>query len=98
MGLDLTALLVSENAFNTFSVERAREIVNRVIWKRGPVAWMDPYPEDAPGLCTWVIQTRDHRVGLLQIVKTSAKPQSITFRYRLSDDPIRAESARAAAE
>lgn len=95
IGLDLTAMQVSETAFDTFSVERAREIVNRAIGKRGPVAWMDPYPEDAPGRYTWAIQTRDHRVGLLQIVKTSEKPQSITFRYRLADDPFRAESAPA---
>lgn len=98
LGLDMTALQVSERAFDTFSVERVREIVNRPIGKQGAVAWMNPFPDDAPELYTWAIQTRDHRVGLLQIVKTNAKPQSITFRYRLSDDPIRAESAPAATE
>lgn len=93
MGLDMIALRVSEKAFDTLSVERVHEIVSRRIGKQGPWAWMDPYPEDAPELYTWAIQTRDQRVGLLQIIKTSEKPQSITFRYRLADDPIRAESA-----
>lgn len=97
LGLDMIALQVSERAFDTFSVEQARGIVNRAIGRHGPLAWMNPYPEDAPGLYTWAIQTRDHRVGLLQVVKRSEKPQSITFRYRLADDPIRAESAPAAA-
>lgn len=93
VGLEMTALQVSERAFDRLSVERVREIVNRPIGKQGTVAWMDPWPEDAPGLCTWAIKTRDGRVGLLQIVKISAKPQSITFRYRLADDPNDAEDS-----
>ncbi|HJT33672.1 MAG TPA: hypothetical protein VJ783_16625 [Pirellulales bacterium] len=98
VGLDMTALQVSEKAFDTFSIERVHEIVSRRIGKQATVAWMDPYPEDAPGLYTWVIQTRDRHVGLLQIVKTSEKPQSITFRYRLANDPTHAESAPAASK
>lgn len=85
LGIDMIALPVSHSAFDRFTVERVREIVSRPLdtgaGVRLPCMTRRPdYPQD-----TWVIQTRDGRAGLLQIVTSSNDPRTVIFRYRLAD-------------
>jgi len=85
VGLDMLALPVTSEAFNRLGVERVKEILDRPTWPQGTTSWMDPSPEGATGPCTWAIKTRDGRVGLLQIEANGTEPQTVTFRYRMSD-------------
>lgn len=85
VGLGMRNREVTAEAFDTMSIEAAREILDRVIDPREVMAYFGPHPSPPQRgePATYVFETRTGEIGLLQIVTPADRPDSVTFKYRL---------------
>jgi RNA polymerase sigma factor (sigma-70 family) len=82
-GFDMIAERIMPETFDELTVEEAREILGRTPKEPTRPAWMSIGPGLKERPDTFVFQTREGAVGVLQIEAAGKEPGSLTIRYRL---------------
>lgn len=82
IGLDVLSMRVLPRAFDEMSVEKARDVLGRSPQKPS-TQWMTIDINLAEPPDTFLIQTRDGTLGLLQIEETDKAPGKLTVTWKL---------------